>query len=447
MLDKVLAETNCDFEVGLAWCVNSKNSLNNIHGFSSHQMILGQNPVLPGMFDEQLPSLEDHSVRSSEIIRQNLNALHSARVAFMESERLERLRRAWRTNTRTYSDQVILNGDKVFYKRKDANKWRGPAILLGRDGQQFLLKHGGFYIRVHPCRLRLARDKLQQVNTPHSSDSDAEQDATSAVSPASELAASDVQTEFPDNAVSLPQSPSDNTLYDTSLKTDNPASSDFTNSSNSQELHPQTKITTELSSLRKGDVVSLQMKEKYQWDTVRLHSRSGKVTGKWKNSWNVEYPDKSIRSIDFQGDVPQWKYIEPFQSDSEHIASQSTTATSTVLFTDSDDEVLKAKEKELESWKENHVYDYEEVPDEGQKTVSVRWVVSPKVVDGLPSVKARLVAKGYQEADDFRKDSPTCSRESIRVTLAVIASNSWNLQSIDIQVAFLQVQILIALYF
>ena len=70
----------------------------------------------------------------------------------MESERSERLRRALRTNTRTYSDQVIINGDKVYYKRKDSKKWKGPAFVLGKDGQQVLLKHGGYYIRVHPCQ-------------------------------------------------------------------------------------------------------------------------------------------------------------------------------------------------------------------------------------------------------------------------------------------------------
>ena len=81
---------------------------------------------------------------------------------------------------------------------------------------------------------------------------------------------------------------------------------------------------------------------------------------------------------------------------------------------------------------------YEEIANEGQETVSVRWVITPKVVDGVPSVKARLVAKGFQEQQDFRKDSPTCSRESIRLTLAVIASNKWKLQGFDIRRAFLQ---------
>ena len=95
-----------------------------------------------------------------------------------------------------------------------------------------------------------------------------------------------------------------------------------------------------------------------------------------------------------------------------------------------------AKKQELEAWKSHNVYN--EVPNEGQDCMSVRWVVTPKVIDGVASVKARLVAKGFKELQNFRKDSPTCSRESIRLALATIASKKWNLQGIDITRAFLQ---------
>ena len=34
-----------------------------------------------------------------------------------------------------------------------SNLWHGPAKMLGKDGQMCLLKQGGFYLRVHPCRM------------------------------------------------------------------------------------------------------------------------------------------------------------------------------------------------------------------------------------------------------------------------------------------------------
>ena len=53
----------------------------------------------------------------------------------------------------------FLNGDHVYYKRNDSCMWHGPAIVLGKDAQNYLLKHGGVYIHVHPCRIQLLGDK------------------------------------------------------------------------------------------------------------------------------------------------------------------------------------------------------------------------------------------------------------------------------------------------
>ena len=46
MLDKVLKETNCSFEVALAWCTCAKNQLPNLQGFSPFRLVFGQNPKL-----------------------------------------------------------------------------------------------------------------------------------------------------------------------------------------------------------------------------------------------------------------------------------------------------------------------------------------------------------------------------------------------------------------
>ena len=44
MLDKVLEENQCDLELAAVWCVNTKNSLSNIHSFSPYQLAIGTNP-------------------------------------------------------------------------------------------------------------------------------------------------------------------------------------------------------------------------------------------------------------------------------------------------------------------------------------------------------------------------------------------------------------------
>merc|ERR1711867_266826 len=42
---------------------------------------------------------------------------------------------------------------RVYYLRKNFKGWKGPAVVLGQDGQFVLVRHGGAYFRVHPCQL------------------------------------------------------------------------------------------------------------------------------------------------------------------------------------------------------------------------------------------------------------------------------------------------------
>ena len=99
-------------------------------------------------------------------------------------------------------------------------------------------------------------------------------------------------------------------------------------------------------------------------------------------------------------------------------------------------EILEAKQRELDSWKENEVYI--EVENKNQHCVSGKWVVKPKIVEGKQSVKARYVLRGFEENSDFRTDSPTCMKESVRILLAICATQKWTLHSIDFKTAFLQ---------
>ena len=152
LVRKVQSENNCSFQVALNWALAAKNSLTNVYGFSPNQLVFGKNIELPSVHTDKLPA---QNIPSSEYIMENLNALHSARQAFIKQESSEKLRRALNRKTRGYSDTNFVQGDSVYYYRNNSKKWHGPARVLGRDGQQLLLKHGGIYIRVHPCRIQL----------------------------------------------------------------------------------------------------------------------------------------------------------------------------------------------------------------------------------------------------------------------------------------------------
>ena len=74
MLDEIIHETDCDISLAIIWCVNAKNSLHNMHGFSPYQLTLGTNLKLLSTLSDKLPALTNKPV--SKVISQNLEALH-----------------------------------------------------------------------------------------------------------------------------------------------------------------------------------------------------------------------------------------------------------------------------------------------------------------------------------------------------------------------------------
>lgn len=139
-----------NLEVALVWALNAKNSLSMVYGWSPYQLVFGTNPNLPNVLNDKPPALEHNTV--SQTFANHLNALHSGRRAFIQAESSERIRRALRHKIRA-SGECFQHGDKVYYKRDDDNKWKGPGTVLGQDGKVVFVRHGSIYVRVHPCRL------------------------------------------------------------------------------------------------------------------------------------------------------------------------------------------------------------------------------------------------------------------------------------------------------
>ena len=99
--------------------------------------------------------------------------------------------------------------------------------------------------------------------------------------------------------------------------------------------------------------------------------------------------------------------------------------------------VAEAKEKEINSWISNEVFEI--VENKCQKYISMRWVITEKMKEGKVVTKARLVARGFEEnTTNLQKDSPTCSREAIRILITIASAMKWNCHTIDIKSAYLQ---------
>ena len=86
-----------------------------------------------------------------------------------------------------------------------------------------------------------------------------------------------------------------------------------------------------------------------------------------------------------------------------------------------------AKLPELQSWKEYDVYI--EVLYNRQNYVSLRWMCTLKDIDNKVARKARLDAKGFEdvEKDFIATGSSTCSRETLRLLIALTVQKNWEL--------------------
>ena len=100
---------------------------------------------------------------------------------------------------------------------------------------------------------------------------------------------------------------------------------------------------------------------------------------------------------------------------------------------------ILAKEKELQNWEDFCVY--EEVQDEGQKTLSTNWVlVKKKKIDNKETAKAQLCVRGdlEEDVDMIRRDSPTVNKTNIKLFYLIAMHKKWKIKTADVKAAFLQ---------
>ena len=416
------------------------------------------------------------SMTSSDIIRENLNAMHEARKNYIKAESSERIKRGLRHNVRTYSEVQYENGDKVFYRREKLQGWRGPAMVFGQEGKVVLIRHGSSYHRCHPCNLMkvhrtfgtanvCSSTKTHQKNQGHlckkreeviaeSSDSDSDVEIQSEeehsdhgsdkddVEEDSEEEQSDVESRvdsedhFDDDHIS---NDSDDDSEE-EQQGDQLNEGDIEDSSEVEQDNDEYQFATRDCSVNEtdGDQCTSESRPKLN-TTVKCKLNNGdqliakvlsvqpKRSGKHGHWVNIqEIGKEEPGSINWR-EVAWWKEIE----ESENVVLLSAAQ-------ELQQDVLEAKEEEINNLKENDVFVW--VEDHGEKVISTKLIISEKrMSDGKKKLKARPVCRGFEEKnDDVRTDSPTCSRKSPRMVFVTAATMSWELQSSDITAAFLQ---------
>ena len=504
MVKKIMEDTKCSLIVALAWANSAKNTMQTIHGFSPAQLVFGYNPMLPCVMTDKPPALSSEN-DYAEIVERNLKAQRSARIAHVQSESSERVRRALNKNIRTSGDIKYVNGDSVYFRKNKENKWKGPASVIGQDGQLVLVKLQSSWYRVHPCNLQLIPEKkslevqestkkdentkskekinfegcdTQRNQSIEESDDDQEIinneiplidpnlniDRNNTI-PVQNVENNDRPTEYQvregeeiiheeestDQVETINENLNQTNSEDTEDHTEiinnegrieqidtTNENLDHTNTNNIDRVEetPLTNKTKNVlkfkNKLFKGNNIRYKPYDQENWETGKIHSRSGKVKGKYSNEWNVEV-DGEIRWIDFDRMIER---VEEVESTDDSDDTNDETLLTQVFFNQYNEKVAQAKKRELNSWIDKQVY--EEVENEGQNLMGLKWVIKPKIIDGKDDIKARLVCKGNLECETFRKDSPTYSKPAIRLCSVLISSHRWNLESLDVKCAFLQ---------
>ena len=465
---KTMEDTKCGSETALAWAVSAKNSLQNESGYSPNQLVIGQNGRLPSLLNDAPPAL--HPTTNSDLVRENLNALHKARENFIKSEASERIRKALKHNVRTYSEVDFQPGDKVYYKRRKTKGWKGPAKVLGKESNFVLIRQGSVYYRCHPCQLMKIGDEkdtshtedkrkkqlaikktpLQDAETPlrkQHVESSSDDDEQSDINQDEVDGSSDDEHQVDEDPISEQSSEETskqqrvaNSYIDSDHISDEELDNgiidcipdeDVDDADEEQEGREDGYNGAEMLSRsetqpKRNTIIQYCMPDQ-SITKAKVLSTQPKKQGKWKDWVNVQVVGKDEASSVNWKDVVWWR--------------EARQAEDVMILTSIDhysQEIVDAKEKEYKNLLEHDVF--EVVNDDGQSTISTKWIFHEKNDDqGRKSVKGRLVARGFEERlADKKIDSPTCSRQGLRLVLITASSMDWEIKSMDISAAFLQ---------
>ena len=415
----------------MKYCSIAKNCLSNKDGFSPQQIVRGYAPRLPSTLDQDLPALEN--VTTSDVIRSHLITLHKTREAYIQSENADRIRRALRANIRC-NEENFDSGDSVFYKRENANEWKGPGKVIV-DGTNILMKHGGYVVKVHRTRLRGVKT-ASAAPVPAKSARIAQGDTGIDAVGDSMQHESDQEDLGETKLLEIVGSSDGEPVREHSVPTDcsgQEISEDRITEEQTSKINDNESEPLQESRIGKipGTKSNVTFKTVYEYGHGNdfkgfVLSRAGKANSKHKNWLNIEYTHPESMAgktgpVDFENDVSEWSYDE---------AENTKLALITM-----DDDFHEAKSAEYQSWIENDVF--ERVPDEGQPRVTTRWILTVKD-DG--SRKARLVARGLLENEaELTKDSPTIFEETFRTMMVILAAQPrWQTEILDVKTAFLQ---------
>jgi hypothetical protein len=210
-----------------------------------------------------------------------------------------------------------------------------------------------------------------------------------------------------------------------------------------QEENKYPKLAHEILFREKGSKL---------WKSGRV-VRTFKKTSKHKTLRHLDVEGEGRVEFDFSKDIDEWKEnvgneeladLDEVDTVEDIISEEGdyTNAYPVKLVPRKDHykpEIQAAMKSEILKFEKFEAF--EEVDDQGQHRIPIRWVITEQKDDGKNQpFKARLCMRGDLEKgkENVRADSPTASKETLKLALIVAANEGFNVKAIDIKSAFLQ---------
>lgn len=162
MSTKIIMDKKCSWAVALMWSVSAKNSLQNIYGYSPHQLMFGRNAALGSDDETKLVVANWDETTVSRVLQENLTAQQKAREEFIKAERKIRLDRALKSRVYRYMKDPVTAGDTVYFKRLNGKGLDGPGVVITTVDKNVIIKHCGKILRIHPSKVIL-KERMQQA--------------------------------------------------------------------------------------------------------------------------------------------------------------------------------------------------------------------------------------------------------------------------------------------
>ena len=452
----------------------AKNSEINHTRFSALQLMMGQNPHFPGLAEANPAS---SNLKSSSKYLKTLKNIDESRVLFREMDSNEKLKKVMGQKINPNVEKPYSMGDSIFFYDEKKKEWKKGTALV-RLGKTLYLRFGNFLRRVPIDKVRPDFDGEVSKEEGYVEPNDDEERFAAEETAVEEMAA-EVDLAEENNKLKKAVEDLQNIVNEkqnqdaTKHGDDDQHLDDVTKDQESdvcerkKEIHgvvEKRKLKRQRQKEKKNQEavnfpklsqrILFKENDSDEWKSARV-IKAFKKTSKYKNFRHLELKDGGIVEKDFVTGIEEWK-AEPEEVDDVEIAD--TYFLSDILGKEdamledvafpvkilprkeyNRPEIQEAMQAEIAKFVSFDAF--KEVSDDGQYSIPIRWVVTEQKLDGKNQpFKARLCIRGDKEEgkEHIRADSPTASKESLKIALIVAANEGFKVKSGDIKSAFLQ---------